>query len=301
MGADLAARADVRGAGEDDAGAIVVSSPISTSASTRVLVGCRKVTPARAWARRMRAWATLSASIRPARSLTPSARVRVGDQVRGDPLAPLAQDRDRARQVALALHQVDLIERVDQRPASKAYVPRLTSRTRSSSAVASSGRLVSTMRSTPPSSRAHDTAVAGGVELVGRQQGRRRLFALVRGQQSCEVVGADQRLVAGEDHERAGRVREPRACGEDGGAGALPLALLDHLDAVWDPSATPSPGRVTHSTRVAPAARAASTTHASMGLPHTGWSTLGSDERIRVPRPAAMIRTVNPSAMGRSG
>ena len=64
------------------------------------------------------------------------------------------------------------------------------------------------------------------------------------------------------------------------------------------PSATPSPGRVMQTTSPAPAARAASITHSTMGRPHTGCSTLGSDERMRVPRPAAMRRTVNRSGMG---
>src|SRR4051812_38179455 len=41
----------------------------------------------------------------------------------------------------------------------------------------------------------------------------------------------------------------------------------------------------------APAARAASTTHASIGRPAIWWSTFARSLFIRVPRPAAMIRT----------
>ena len=46
--------------------------------------------------------------------------------------------------------------------------------------------------------------------------------------------------------------------------------------------------------RSAPASRAASTGQATIGRPQTGCRTLGSDERMRVPSPAAMIRTVGP-------
>src|SRR5829696_4053678 len=51
-----------------------------------------------------------------------------------------------------------------------------------------------------------------------------------------------------------------------------------------------------HTIRPAPAARAAAMTHPSIGRPHTGWRTLGSDERMRVPWPAAMM-----SAVGTAG
>ena len=44
--------------------------------------------------------------------------------------------------------------------------------------------------------------------------------------------------------------------------------------------------------RPAPASSAAAIGHAIMGRPHTSCSTLGTDEFIRVPSPAAMIRAV---------
>ena len=46
-----------------------------------------------------------------------------------------------------------------------------------------------------------------------------------------------------------------------------------------------------HDDRSAPASRAASTGHSSSGRPQSGCSTFGSCERMRVPRPAAMIST----------
>ncbi len=36
-------------------------------------------------------------------------------------------------------------------------------------------------------------------------------------------------------------------------------------------------------------------THSTIGLPQIRWSTLGSSDRIRVPWPAAMMRTVKGS------
>ena len=83
---------------------------------------------------------------------------------------------------------------------------------------------------------------------------------------------------------------------------AAPVPSPSTCSATSTPSgsrpATPSPGRVTHTIRPAPAVRAASITHSTMGFPQTGWSTLGSSDRIRVPWPAAIIRTVKGSAMG---
>src|SRR4051794_1486988 len=54
---------------------------------------------------------------------------------------------------------------------------------------------------------------------------------------------------------------------------------------------------ITH-TRSAPASRAASTGQATIGRPHTECSIFGTDERIRVPSPAAMISTVGPLTYG---
>src|SRR4051794_25446467 len=50
-------------------------------------------------------------------------------------------------------------------------------------------------------------------------------------------------------------------------------------------------------TRSAPASWAASMTHSTMGTPQTGCRTLASDERIRVPWPAAMMSAVSCAAI----
>jgi hypothetical protein len=49
-------------------------------------------------------------------------------------------------------------------------------------------------------------------------------------------------------------------------------------------------------TRPAPASRAAMIGQATIGRPQTGWRTLGTDECIRVPWPAAMISAVGAAA-----
>src|SRR5581483_5505661 len=53
-------------------------------------------------------------------------------------------------------------------------------------------------------------------------------------------------------------------------------------------------GETITATRSAPASRAAITGQAIIGRPQIGCSTFGSDERILVPSPAAMISTVGP-------
>src|SRR5262245_10676653 len=57
-------------------------------------------------------------------------------------------------------------------------------------------------------------------------------------------------------------------------------------------------GETITATRSAPASRAASTGQATIGRPQTGCSTLGMLERMRVPSPAAMTRTVSPLTWG---
>ena len=51
-------------------------------------------------------------------------------------------------------------------------------------------------------------------------------------------------------------------------------------------------------TRSAPASRADRIGQAIIGRPQIGCRTFGTDERIRVPSPAAMIRTVGPLTCG---
>ena len=54
----------------------------------------------------------------------------------------------------------------------------------------------------------------------------------------------------------------------------------------------PASGESTTTTRPAPAASAARTGHSTIGMPHSSCSTFGVRERMRVPCPAARIRTV---------
>src|SRR5690348_17931071 len=64
---------------------------------------------------------------------------------------------------------------------------------------------------------------------------------------------------------------------------------------VSTPSGSPAersrPGGTIAATRPAPASRAATIGHATIGRPQTGWSIFGVEERIRVPSPAAITST----------
>jgi hypothetical protein len=72
----------------------------------------------------------------------------------------------------------------------------------------------------------------------------------------------------------------------------------------WTTVSTPSgsagersaPGETITQTRPAPASRAARIGQATIGRPQTSCRTFGSDERIRVPAPAAMISAVGAAA-----
>ena len=57
-------------------------------------------------------------------------------------------------------------------------------------------------------------------------------------------------------------------------------------------------GETITQTRAAPASRADRIGQTIIGRPQIGCRTFGTDERIRVPSPAAMIRTVGPLTCG---
>ena len=85
-------------------------------------------------------------------------------------------------------------------------------------------------------------------------------------------------------------------------AGAVRLGLDDGLGArSGRPGVRSWLGETITRTRPAPASRAARTGQAIIGLPHTACRTLGSEERMRVPSPAAMIRTVGACSGGGHG
>ena len=90
--------------------------------------------------------------------------------------------------------------------------------------------------------------------------------------------------------------------GEHRATGAVGLLLDDGLGALGEPGAEVAVGRDDDAQmRSAPASRAASAGQATIGRPQTGCSTLGSEERMRVPSPAAMIRTVGAEESPKAG
>src|SRR6202035_3339311 len=74
----------------------------------------------------------------------------------------------------------------------------------------------------------------------------------------------------------------------------------------WTASSTPSgntgssalSGESTTTTLPAPASSAAYTGHSTIGLPHSSCRTFGTFERMRVPWPAARIRTIGELTVG---
>jgi hypothetical protein len=81
---------------------------------------------------------------------------------------------------------------------------------------------------------AHDAAIAGGGEPVGGEKRGERAALGVLVKEAAELIGGDERLVAGQDDD--GALSPNRlAGGEHGRAGALPLDLLGDLDTVRKP------------------------------------------------------------------
>ncbi len=284
-------------------GPIVVSAPISTPASTRVLAGPRKLTPAARVALEDPLLRDRLGLHQPGAVVDAERGVGVGDQVRRDALR-------RARAGS------------GSRPAGSARRRRGSTRSSASTSGRGGERVGAEVdladlrapRRSPPRGawsrrcdrRRRPRGGSRGRSRSGRA-GRSSAAWRPRPLRSCSSIRPAQvrrrRSAAGRRRARSAR-RRVSASGARAASTAAPVPSPSRCSTTsipsGTPSATPSPGRVTHSTRLAPASRAASTTQSSMGLPHTGWRTFGSDERMRVPCPAAMMRTVKPAAMGRS-
>ena len=145
---------------------------------------------------------------------------------------------------------------------------------------------------------AHDAPVAARVLELHRRHRGRRAALLVGARERGDRVGGDQRHVAVE-HEHGGvgvdQVRPPsgrrRRCrwAPPGSPPRRPRAARS-ASARFGPSTT--------TIRPAPASRAAAIGHSIIGRPHSGCSTFGTAERIRVPSPAARISTVGAGTRG---
>ena len=145
---------------------------------------------------------------------------------------------------------------------------------------------------------ADDAAERLGVVTVDRDHGGGGPGPAVSVDQARDQLGGDQRVIAVHDHDRL-RVADEVERRPHRAAGSVGLRLDRR-------SRCPPGGRRERSrsgetitqTRPAPASRAASTGQAIIGRPQIGCSTFGTDERIRVPSPAAMINTVGPLTFG---
>ena len=140
---------------------------------------------------------------------------------------------------------------------------------------------------------AHDPPVGARVLELDRHHRRGGARLAVGGEQPGDHLGAIQRVVAGEDEHRLAVARSRSRGGAQRAAGAVGLGLDDRLGArSAAPAERSRSGETITQTPPAPASRAARIGQATIGRPHTSCRTLGTEERIRVPWPAAMISAV---------
>ena len=181
--------------------------------------------------------------------------------------------------------------------ASKANVFVFTSWIARTSSGTSSGYLVSTMRSKSPSasrttrpsdsasSRSTLTTVAAAPESRCALNTSSRASAVTRGWSPFITMTVSESWITPSAARTAPPVPSEWVCT----AVSVPSGSADETSRAGE--------TITH-TRSALASRAASTGQATIGRPQTGWSIFGTDERIRVPSPAAMISTVGPLTCG---
>ena len=155
-------------------------------------------------------------------------------------------------------------------------------------------RLVSTIRSSVPSRGADDAPVPGRGPPVDGRDGRGGAGRPVRRDQRLIASALDQRHVAAEDDHRRVVGRGPRTAPSPR---APPRrcrrrpAGSRHARRRAARCASGCSGASTRTMRSAPAPRAAAMTHSTIGRPQISCSTFGRAETMRVPRPAARIRT----------
>ena len=224
---------------------------------------------------------------------------RVVEHMRGDRLSVAAQQVERLRQVQLALRVIGTQTR--QRLAQRARLKRVDSGVDLADLQVRGARVAVALGLHDAQHRAgvvaHDASVAARVLDDARDHRRRRAAALVRRDQALDRLGAEQRHVAAQHDDRplaAARrdrvdVLHRRSYGP---ARAVGHRLNRQFDALRQHMLERPRRRVDDDHAPAPAASAARTGHSTIGSPHRSCSTFGVRERIRVPWPAARIRTV---------
>ena len=146
---------------------------------------------------------------------------------------------------------------------------------------------------------AHDAPELGRVGGEDGGQRDRRVVLAARLEDRLEVGGRDERHVAGED-EDLGRVVGDRGSAPARTASPVPRgsSWSANVGSVGERVADGRDGRRVDDDRaaagppLAACSSQASRTYASIGRPHSGCRTLGSADRMRVPRPAARTTAV---------
>ena len=149
----------------------------------------------------------------------------------GDDRAPVAlEHRKDRREVALAVLEADLVERVEESRRLEDIAPQVDLADGELLGRHALGVLRLHDMGELPVAVTHDPPVAAGVELIGGQDGGAGVRAALGLHQARDLDRRDQRMVTRQHHDRAVGHHIPRR--QHGRPGALALALLDHLDVV---------------------------------------------------------------------
>jgi len=180
--------------------------------------------------------------------------------VGGDGPAARLDQREDAGEVALAALELDLVESLEERVRVEGVRAEID---------LADGELILREALGVPGLEdavdaaagvADDAAVARRVEPVGCEERGEGAPSLVLSEQPLELLGGDERVIAGEDDDGAVPTAAPVPSPSRCSATSTPSGT---------PSATPSPGLTTATTRPAPASLAASTTHSTSVFPAT--------------------------------
>ncbi len=283
-------------------GSITVSCPISTSTSMTVAAGSTMPTPASMW----RSWIARCASTRTrasvARSLTPSTSASSSTTCAATFAPSALQHVQHLGQVQLTLARSPCSDAA-ARAASASAVEHEDARVHLANLLLGRRRVARRLCLDHPRHRAvglaHDPSRSRSGHRGSSSPSSPPRRSRGGPDQRHDRLSADERDIPAQDEHRRRRVprrlprrrrappfrqRPLRRCRP--GAPAPPARR--HRAA---PPPSARAGESTTTTLPAPAASAARTGHSTIGIPHSSCSTFGLRERMRVPWPAARIRT----------
>ena len=158
---------------------------------------------------------------------------RVIGRVDGDAAAASEYQRERAREVELAVRGLDCVQGREELAGLEHVAPEVDLADGEDLARNTVDVLGLDDPLEAPAGVAHDPPVSGGIEPVGGQNRRRRVLGVPGGAEARDLLGRDEWMVARQDDDRAFVDRPAR--GENRGGRALTLVLLDRLDTGLQP------------------------------------------------------------------